>query len=198
MASLGPNEFTLPDLVPWGAIERREHRLKIWHIAWRHLAITCTNTDMSSTIRICMFLVDISFKIRHFNSSKCTSSPNAVMSSFPSHSTLSVFWHSCVLTHCDLVHRFGSTPAQGMACCLTASSHYLKECRLIIIGDRWHWPKANLLKVWNREITLNYIYKIPSTSPWGQWVNKQPGEDGVANIVGEINRLGIMSQRKQP
>ena len=34
--------------------------------------------------------------------------------------------------------RSGSTLAQVMACCLTAPSHYLNQCRLIISEVQWH------------------------------------------------------------
>ena len=35
-------------------------------------------------------------------------------------------------------HESGSTLAQVMACCLTAPSHYLNQCWLIISGVQWH------------------------------------------------------------
>ena len=41
-------------------------------------------------------------------------------------------------------HRSRSKLAQVMACCLTASSHYLNQCWLIINGVLWHSPKTNL------------------------------------------------------
>ena len=34
--------------------------------------------------------------------------------------------------------RSGSTLAQVIACCLTAPSHYLNQCRLIISEVQWH------------------------------------------------------------
>ena len=37
--------------------------------------------------------------------------------------------------------RSGSTLAQVMACCLTAPSHYLNQCWLIIIEVEWHSSK---------------------------------------------------------
>ena len=39
--------------------------------------------------------------------------------------------------------RFGSTLDQVMACCLTAPSHYLNQCWLIINVVMWHSPKTN-------------------------------------------------------
>ena len=44
------------------------------------------------------------------------------------------------LTHCGLVmpYRSRSTSAQVMACCLTAPSHYLNQCWLIISKVLWN------------------------------------------------------------
>ena len=41
-------------------------------------------------------------------------------------------------------HRSGSTLDQVMACCLTAPSHYLAQCWLIINEVLWNSPKGNL------------------------------------------------------
>ena len=41
-------------------------------------------------------------------------------------------------------HRSGSTLAQVMACCLTAPSHYLNQCWLIISKVPWHSPAGNI------------------------------------------------------
>ena len=40
-------------------------------------------------------------------------------------------------------HKSGSTLAQVKACCLTAPSHYLIQCWLIISKDQWHWFVGN-------------------------------------------------------
>ena len=40
-------------------------------------------------------------------------------------------------------HRSGSTLAQVMACCLTAPSHYLNQCWLIINKVQWHSSEHN-------------------------------------------------------
>ena len=42
--------------------------------------------------------------------------------------------------------RSGSTLAQVMAYCLTASSHYLNQCWLIISKVQWHPPESNFTK----------------------------------------------------
>ena len=46
-------------------------------------------------------------------------------------------------------HRSGSTLAQVMACCLTAPSHYLNQCWLIISEVLWHSPEGNF--TWNAQ-----------------------------------------------
>ena len=43
-------------------------------------------------------------------------------------------------------HRSGSTLAQVMACCLTASSHYLNQCWLIISKVLWHSSQGNFMR----------------------------------------------------
>ena len=40
-------------------------------------------------------------------------------------------------------HRCGPKLDQAMACCLTAPSHYLNQCWLMIRKVRWHSPKGN-------------------------------------------------------
>ena len=40
-------------------------------------------------------------------------------------------------------HKSGSTLAQIMACCLTAASHYLIQCWLVIKVVLWHTPESN-------------------------------------------------------
>ena len=69
----------------------------------------------------------------------------------------------------------GSTLAQVMACCLTAPSHYLNQCWLIIRKVQWYSSEDNFtsnvsaINQWNK--LGNYLYKIPLKSPRGQWVN---------------------------
>ena len=71
-------------------------------------------------------------------------------------------------------HRSESTLAQVMACCLTASSHYLNQCLFIIKGVLWHH-----LKVISQEVLFNcigstwdYTFQIIATAPMGQLVNQ--------------------------
>ena len=54
----------------------------------------------------------------------------------------------CVLTHCGPVmphgnREMGPTLAQVMTCCLTAPSHYLNQCWLIIKEVHWHSSEGN-------------------------------------------------------
>ena len=55
------------------------------------------------------------------------------------------------LTHWGLVtpygdKRSGSTLAQVMACCLTAPSHYLNQCWLILSKVQWHSSGGNFIR----------------------------------------------------
>ena len=43
-------------------------------------------------------------------------------------------------------HKSGSTLAQVMACCLTAPSHYLNQCWLIISKVLWHSSEGNFIR----------------------------------------------------
>ena len=73
-------------------------------------------------------------------------------------------------------HIAGSTLAQVMACCLTAPSHYLNQCWLIISKVQWHPSQSNFtrntsaISHWN--YLENYLSKILFKSPRGQWVNR--------------------------
>ena len=52
------------------------------------------------------------------------------------------FWPSDAIWR----HRSGSTLAQVMACCLTAPSHYLNQCWLIISKVQWRSSDRNFTK----------------------------------------------------
>ena len=73
-------------------------------------------------------------------------------------------------------HRSGSTLAQVMACCLTAPSHYLNQCWLIINKVQWSSFEGNFLRhtsaTINKNYHENYIYKISLKSSRDQWVNR--------------------------
>ena len=70
--------------------------------------------------------------------------------------------------------RSGSTLAQVMACCLTAPSHYLNQCWLIISKVLWHSSEGIIMKRsedTNQQNKIeNYIFRIAFRSPRGQWV----------------------------
>ena len=74
-------------------------------------------------------------------------------------------------------HKSGSTLAQVMASFLTAPSHYLNQCGLVISKVQWHSSECNFtrdtsaISQWNK--LENYLSKILFQSPWGQWVNSQ-------------------------
>ena len=53
-------------------------------------------------------------------------------------------------------HRSGSTSAQVMACCLTAPSHYLNQCWLIINEARWHLAEVKKTAL---DITHNKVFE---------------------------------------
>ena len=74
--------------------------------------------------------------------------------------------------------RSGSTLAQVMACCLTAPSHYLTQCWLIISKVQWHSFKGKFtrhtsaINHWN--YLENWVPKISFKFPRGQWVKWNP------------------------
>ena len=55
--------------------------------------------------------------------------------------------------------RTGSTLAQVMACCLTAPSHYLNQCWLIINGIVWQSPKT-FNRNGSRYLFVKWVLKI--------------------------------------
>ena len=67
-----------------------------------------------------------------------------------------------------------TTLAQVMACCLTAPSHYLNQCWLIIRGVLWHTSESSFAGIAQgidsgyefEKYILKHIFK----SPRGQWV----------------------------
>ena len=65
-------------------------------------------------------------------------------------------------------HRTGSTLAQVMACCLTAPSHFLNQCWLVINCFLWHCHGSNFIGImeeicpWNA--FENFEFNITSIS----------------------------------
>ena len=74
--------------------------------------------------------------------------------------------------------RSWSTLVQVMACCLTAPSHYLNQCWLVISKVLWHSSDDIIKRTfkdnnqWSK--IENNIFKITLRSPRGQWVNSYP------------------------
>ena len=70
--------------------------------------------------------------------------------------------------------RSWSTMVQVMACCLTAPSHYLNQCWLIIGTVLWHSSEDIFIRRCEDTNQLNKIenciFKITLRSPRGQWV----------------------------
>ena len=99
----------------------------------------------------------------------------------------------------DAIWRHGtrSTLAQVMACCLTAPSHYLNRCWLIINKVQWHSSEGNCANIymhtvffilWDQfflrylshqswKLVENYLSQISFKSPRGQWVNTVTADD---------------------
>ena len=67
------------------------------------------------------------------------------------------------------------TLAQVMACCLTAPSHYLNQCWLIISKVLWYSSEGIIMRrsedTNQQKKFENYILRISLRSPRGQWVN---------------------------
>ena len=103
----------------------------------------------------------------------------------------------------DVIWRQGSwsTLAQVMACCLTAPSHYLNQCWLMISEVLWHSPDSNFTEntwdiyLWN-EFEI-YLFETVVKSPKGQWVNASGAENKILwrNLV---NTMAADDLAKEP
>ena len=69
--------------------------------------------------------------------------------------------------------RSGSTLVQVMACCLTAPSHYLNQCWLIISEVLWHSPESNFTvePISNYCVLMGLKITFLKCGPRGRWVN---------------------------
>ena len=68
--------------------------------------------------------------------------------------------------------RFGSTLAQGTACCLTAASHNLSQCWLETLDMHCRTNLKELHNIWHLKIALiSLIFETFLRSLNGQWVN---------------------------
>ena len=78
----------------------------------------------------------------------------------------------CMLTPSDAIwqHSFGSTLAQVMACCLTAPSHYLNQCWVVIKDVLLHSHGSNFTRSaheLNQPRTISQeMLKISLTYQW--------------------------------
>ena len=72
--------------------------------------------------------------------------------------------------------RSWSILVQVMACCLTAPSHYLNQCWLIISKVLWHSSEDIIIRWFedsNQESEIeNHIFKITLRSPKSQWIKR--------------------------
>ena len=90
-----------------------------------------------------------------------------------------------VLTHCYMwlkdvrwLHRSGAALSQEMACCLTATSHYLNQCWLITEAH-WHLAEGNF-DVWK----YCYISLEPESTFWNSGLILRPGQYQIqSNVV---------------
>ena len=89
-----------------------------------------------------------------------------------------------------------TTLAQVMACCLTAPSHYLNQCWLIIRGVLWHTSESSFAGI-AQGIDSGYefekdILKNIFKSPRGQWV-KWPITGRLWKCMQQKPELSILS-----
>ena len=105
----------------------------------------------------------------------------------------------------------GSTLAQVMGCCLTAPSHYLSQCWLIIHEVPWHSSGCIIIRRSEETNQQNKIencsFKMASRSPRGQWVNwlapgrcdsdfeSMIGTHYMKLLSGECHRTSLMRSR---
>ena len=76
-------------------------------------------------------------------------------------------WPSYAIWH----HRSGSTLVQVMACCLTAPSHYLNQCWLILSKNQWYSsevPQTSITKISLKITYLEFYPNLPGTNELSQ------------------------------
>ena len=85
---------------------------------------------------------------------------------------------------------YRSTLAQVMACCMTAPSHYLNQCWLMVCEVLWHSLDSNFTENtsvvyhWNGFET--YQFETVVKAPRGQWVKKGQQLNQVHQLLGFI------------
>ena len=92
-------------------------------------------------------------------------------------------------------HRIWSTLFQVMACCLTAPSHYLNQCWLIIECVPWHSPVSNITKS-AHEFNPSHAFRDYTTSFSGQWVNRWSLGD--VAVISNYRKTSNIRRTKSP
>ena len=92
-------------------------------------------------------------------------------------------------------HISGSTLVLVMVCCLTAPSHYLNQCWLIVSMDQWRLSKCNFTRdtpAIKHEISASIcLNKISFKSPRGQWVKLSSYTDMAAVTFWKKNYTSV-------
>ena len=115
-----------------------------------------------------------------FTSEECFHAGDRIFRLWGSKPCLLMRWLNNSLGPSDAIwqQKTGSTLAQVMACCLTAPSHYLNQCWLIISKVWWHSFEGNFTAGISAINHCNWLEKhsskISLKSPRPQWV-KSPG-----------------------
>ena len=139
----------LPLVMPYGYIAFHQHWFRQWLVVWWHQAIPWTNIHLS-TARILLYSPgdsiawnyqyqnsDVKWASRHLNSP----ASRLFVQQFVQADINSLWPNEAIYRH-----RSKLTLAQVMACCLTAPSHYLKQCWLIFSKVQWHSVEGNLTR----------------------------------------------------
>ena len=141
------------------------HYLKqCWLIVWRTTGNRFQG-NQNTTIQKILFQNVICRMAAILLSSQCVNS-NQHMAQITVHGphTVNSLWPSDAIWQ----HKSGSTLAQVMACCLTAPSHYLNQCWLLISKALWHLPVSNfttscqatILGIWSLNYTLTHWGRV--------------------------------------
>ena len=124
-----------------------------WSLCVRHDNYCSNIRSNYSTVRYIYIIYNIAFCMTDIKVVECSSYFQITKDAHtsPSQGSLNVFckylgekWLNSLWSS-DVIWRQGSrsTLAQVMACCLTAPSHYLNQCWLMISEVLWHSPDSN-------------------------------------------------------
>ena len=115
------------------------------------------------------------------------------------HQNLYVFHLFNSLWPSDAIWQQGSrsTLAHVMACCLTAPSHYLNQCWLIISEVLWHSSESNFTDDISAINHCNWLEKYSSKislkSHWPQWVNHCHAELCLENMKLYLHFVSLLN-----